>query len=290
MSNNKQRKAPFTEDFVFNKVLERNRDLAIEILKLAAGDEIAGIDLDSIVVRQQETKDPVIDAKSVRYDIYMVNDNTEMFDIEMQTTDNKNLPKRSRYYIAANDVDNIQKGTEYKDLPKTIVIFICTFDPFGLGYQKYVAKERLFVDDNYKEDVTELGNYDPGYAKIYLNSGDYKYRNTEGELYDFLRYVNTQNPNNTFTDELQKQVDIVNIRERAYIMTLLEKYDDYMEKGEKIGKEIGLKDGKLIGLKAMIQTLKPILKSFDSIYSEIEKNPDFEEFSKEEIQKIYDSF
>ncbi len=73
-------------------------------------------------------------------------------------------------------------------------------------------------------------------------------------------------------------------------MTLLEKYDDYMEKGEKIGKEIGLKDGKLIGLKAMIQTLKPILKSFDSIYSEIEKNPDFEEFSKEEIQKIYDSF
>lgn len=284
--NNKNVKYPFTNDFVFNKVLERNRDLAIEILKMAADDEITGIDLDSIIVRQQEPKASVIDAKSVRYDIYMVNDKKEMFDIEMQTTNNKNLPLRSRYYIGANDMDNIVKGTKYKNLPRSFVIFICTFDPFGLGYQKYVAKERLFGDVDYKEDVTEKSKYDARYAKIYLNSGNYKCSNVSDELSSFLKYVDTHKPTNTFTEELQKQVEIVNLKERINLMTLQERFDDYLEEGKELGKEIG----KEIGLKALIQTLKPILKSFDSVYSEIEKNPEFKEFSKEEIQKYYDMF
>ena len=43
-------------------------------------------------------------------------------------TDQKNLPKRMRYYQCAIDNSALNKGRDYNDLPDTFIIFLCTFD------------------------------------------------------------------------------------------------------------------------------------------------------------------
>lgn len=74
------------------------------------------------------------DGKGVRLDVYAADDEKTVYDIEMQATSNKNLPKRSRYYQGMIDLNLIKKGEDYKTLRKSYIIFICIFDPFGKIY------------------------------------------------------------------------------------------------------------------------------------------------------------
>lgn len=55
----------------------------------------------------------------------------------MQTTIEDDLSERARYYQAMMDVDSLESGKPYKDLKNSIVIFICTFDPFEKRRPKY---------------------------------------------------------------------------------------------------------------------------------------------------------
>ena len=58
-------------------------------------------------------------------------DESKVVNVEMQAANHGDLPRRSRYYQAAADIDTTPKGSEYKDLKRNYVIFICIFDPFG---------------------------------------------------------------------------------------------------------------------------------------------------------------
>ena len=70
-------------------------------------------------------------------DVYVEDDQNTVFNLEMQTSDNRNLPKRMRYYQGVIDLNILQKGQDYTKLKKSYVIFICTFDPFGEGRHIY---------------------------------------------------------------------------------------------------------------------------------------------------------
>ena len=66
----------------------------------------------------------------VRLDVFAVEDGTRRrFNVELQVKDNKNLPRRSRYYHAQLDMDALVTGIDYNELPDTYVIFICDYDP-----------------------------------------------------------------------------------------------------------------------------------------------------------------
>ena len=57
----------------------------------------------------------------------------------MQVGENEKeyLPCRTRYYQSKMDGELLAKGKSYRYLKNTIIIFICTFDPFGLNLSKY---------------------------------------------------------------------------------------------------------------------------------------------------------
>ena len=57
-------------------------------------------------------------------------DKDRVFDIEMQMTVTKELPKRSRYYHSMLDLQLIDKGQTYAKLKPSFVIFICLSDMF----------------------------------------------------------------------------------------------------------------------------------------------------------------
>lgn len=255
----------FRDDAVFCKVLEQEPDIAKKILVLAAGKEIEGLDLDHITIRRQEIIDPNLEARSIRFDVYMASSDFYA-DIEMQTSP-EIYPLRSRFYISLNDADKLKKGDTFKKLPKAIIIFICTNDSFHKGYAKYLSKERLFADDDCTKDITDATKYDAKYAKIYLNT---KHQNVCKELTNLLENVETSVVKDSFTEKVDCQVKNVN-KTGDFLMTLHEKLQN--ERAE--GIEQGTSKEKIATVKRMAKKNIPI--------SDI---AEFTDLSTDEVQKI----
>jgi len=100
--------------------------------------------------------------------------------LEAQNDDEKNLPKRSRYYQAELDASSLKPGEDYNKLEPSYIIFICTFDPFGKGLYCYTFEERCLECD------IPLGD---GTKKIFLNTKGKKIARVSEELVHFLGYM-----------------------------------------------------------------------------------------------------
>ena len=59
--------------------------------------------------------DEKVDGRSIRLDIY-VEDGRTIYNCEMQTSPNRNLPKRTRYYQGQIDINHLFKGEDYENL------------------------------------------------------------------------------------------------------------------------------------------------------------------------------
>ena len=62
--------------------------------------------------QSQKSIDLSANAKAIRLDVYVEDDQNTVFNLEMQTSDNRNLPKRMRYYQGVIDLNILQKGQE----------------------------------------------------------------------------------------------------------------------------------------------------------------------------------
>ena len=82
----------------------------------------------------------------VRLDVYAKNA-SQAFNVEIETTNTKELAERARYYQGIIDVDCLNSGQHYKDLKDSYVIFICIDDIFNKGRGKYVF-ENLCIDEH----------------------------------------------------------------------------------------------------------------------------------------------
>ena len=148
--------------------------------------------------QSQKSIDLSANAKAVRLDVYVEDDQNTVFNLEMQTSDNRNLPKRMRYYQGVIDLNILQKGQDYTKLKKSYVIFICTFDPFGEGRHIYTfcntCQENTALtldDDAVKIILSTKGTMDdvsPEMKRIldYIDgkgaSADHSFRRPEGTL------------------------------------------------------------------------------------------------------------
>ena len=103
------------------------------------------MEIDKIHIHQEEEIDVDYASKGVRLDVYAKN-STQAFNVEMQSTDTKELAERARYYQGVIDVDCLKSGQHYKDLKDSYVIFICIDDIFEKGLAKY-SFENLCIDD-----------------------------------------------------------------------------------------------------------------------------------------------
>ena len=92
---------------------------------------------DIVYVDYEETIQMTAKSKGIRLDIYVEDDDNTVFNLEMQTTTYKELPKRSRYYQGIIDLNMIEKDESYDILKESYVIFICTFD--------FLKKEEVFT-------------------------------------------------------------------------------------------------------------------------------------------------
>ena len=99
----------FTDDFMFSKVFYTNRDLCAEFLSLILGKPV-------VVPNSPETQKTLqirYDARGIRLDVYVEDENQTVYDIEMQVKKEENLPFRSRYYHSHLDLEQLERGVNY---------------------------------------------------------------------------------------------------------------------------------------------------------------------------------
>ena len=201
-----------TDPFIFAKVMSDKR-LCKPLLESILNIKIRDIEY----VDYEETIQMTIKSKGIRLDIYVEDDNNTVFNLEMQTTAYKELPKRSRYYQGVIDLNMIEKGEPYDILKESYVIFICTFDFFGKNKCIYEF-ENLCIDD----------------CGIKLNDGTHKI---------LLEYFDGKEPESDLTKQIDEKVIAVrkNTRWRREYMSLqMEmnlKYREGLKAGEAKGQE-----------------------------------------------------
>ena len=91
-------------------------------------------------VDEEHTIEPSLMGKGVRMDVFVDDGTGTVYDVEMQNVDEKNLALRSRYLLSSFDRDRIERGEDYIELGKSIVIFVCVFDPLGKGERVYAVR------------------------------------------------------------------------------------------------------------------------------------------------------
>lgn len=272
MSQKTLQQLELKDDFMFGAVM-RDPKRCKPLLEHILGVQIREIRYPEL----QKIIDNTMDAKSVRLDVYIEDSDNTIYNIEMQTTNKKNLPKRMRYYQGMIDLNIISKGDEYNQLKKSFIIFICDYDQYKEGRYIYTFENVCLENASIRfGDET---------VKVVLNTkgtiGD-----IDEELRNALHYIGGEKPRSKLANLLDAGVkEVKNSEEwRREYMTLFMRDRENV----KIGDYRRLV--RMIRRKVDIMTYEDMADTFDTSVADIENivmaiknNPDA---SDEDIASI----
>ena len=271
MKMKKYEELELRDDFMFSRIMS-NPKFVKPLLET-----ILGVKIRKIVYPQtQKTIDLSLQAKGIRLDVYVEDDQNTVFNLEMQTSDGANLPKRMRYYQGMIDLNILDKGQDYTTLKKSYVIFICTFDPFGEG-------RHIYTFCNTCQENTAL-TLDDDAVKIILSTKG-TMDDVSPEMKRILDYIDGKGASDKFTEELEEAVCSArqNERWRLDYMTLeyeyRQRYLEGKEEGREEGRAEGRKEGRAEGRERTIQKLHERGESIASI-------ADIVELNEEEVKRV----
>ena len=121
-------------DDTFMRVLFRNNlPLAEYVLRIITGKN------DLRLTKEETQKDLVrlVGARGLCLDVHGVDDQGQQYDLEVQRADNGARPERARYHASALDVENLDAGQQFEELPTTYIIFVTENDIFKAGKALY---------------------------------------------------------------------------------------------------------------------------------------------------------
>ena len=200
--------------------------------------------------------DNAIHSKSIRMDVYIEDEEHTVYNVEMQTGKNRNLPKRTRFYQGMIDLNILAKGEDYVQLKKSLVIFICTFDPFGHDEYIYQCKEYYQISD---------GSYHPlgdDAWKIFVNAAGHK-GNVSNRFKSLMHYIMNGEVKDPYTRTLEKKVSLINSSDEwkvSYMTWAIKLADERRE-----AREEGREEGRLKQAKKTAANLRKRGSSFDEI-------------------------
>ena len=115
-------------------------------------------------------------ARSLCLDAYGTDSTGKKYDIEIQRSDKGAEPHRARYHSSVMDVENLDAGQNFDELPDTYTIFITEKDFFGQGAPLYIIE---------KVNLTKQKQFNDGAHILYVN-GEYRGDDELGKLmHDF---------------------------------------------------------------------------------------------------------
>ena len=233
-----------SDDFMFCKVME-HESLCRPFLEMVVADNIGKISY----LSSQNAISSNSEAKSIRLDVLVKDERGTSYDIEMQVANEYNLPQRMRYYQAAIDIAFLDKGYSYKALNKSLIIFLCLFDPIG-------RNRALYTFENMCREDRSISLRD-GTRKIILNANAFQQEDNK-ELRGFLRYVGTGEVSTEYTRRIDDMVRTIKVSEqmrkeyRILPAVIMDAIDEGVERGKSLGiaegMSIGMAEGKSLGI------------------------------------------
>ena len=152
-----------------------------EILK-GLIERMLDIKLTKVTIKQKQheiSNEP--DLRGIRLDAFVQDDLNTLYDIEVQTVNRNNIPKRMRYYQSLIDREQMPSGEfDYDKLPKTIIVFVTDFDLFGKGLYRYT-----FENTCIENPLITLGDES---IKVVLNTLGTDPAGVKPELIELLKY------------------------------------------------------------------------------------------------------
>ena len=276
-----------TDAFMFAKVMS-NKEICKPVLEQILNIKIRDIEY----VDYEETIQIAPGSKSIRLDIYVEDDKNTVFNLEMQTTNYEELPKRSRYYQDIIDLKLIEKGQSYDILKTSYVIFICTFDFFEKNRSIYEF-ENICVDDS---DI----KLNDGTHKIFLNTKGNRDGISE-ELQMLLDYFDGREPESQLAKDIDRKVFEARNNKQwrreymSYQMELNQQYkngraegiEQGMKQGIEQGMKQGIEQGKKQGVQQATEDINKLIKVLLSQkkYDELEKMSEDKEYQNELMKK-----
>ena len=191
--------------------------------------------------------------RSVRLDVYTMDDEEQVYNAEVQKQNTGNLIKRSRFYQALIDSTLLAPGEiDFNNMQPSYLITIMPFDLFGKGLYKYTFSMRCReYDDIFLED---------GSTRIFLNTRGTSAEGAGPELIELLHYMeNTSGDEASKSQskrikELHRRVSEIRASEEIGVKYMQEWEERAYERrearaeGMKEGEEKGLKEGEAKGL------------------------------------------
>lgn len=233
----------FSDNYMFTTVLEdkRNLNIAKGIVELALGKKVKDIRIAGVEKHVQAR----YGGKITRFDVLLEGEDSYI-DVEMQVRKLLNFPLRSRMYHSQMDAKYVKAG-DYQNMKKSIVIFICLEDYFGMRLPRYTFASMCL-------ECSELILEDKRFT-IFLNPDS---DTEDSQLYFFLMFLKKRIAKDAFTKTIEKAVATVKKDESARLDYMnLDEYLDALvdeekakslKEGIEAGKAQGLEEGKAQGL------------------------------------------
>lgn len=162
---------PIDDDFM-RCLFKDNIPLVELVLRIITGKQ----DLRITDCQTQKDMKRLAGARSICLDAYGTDTAGKKYDLEVQRADKDADPHRARYHSSVLDVENLDAGQEFSDLPDTYTIFIVEKDFYGMGKPVY-SIERINLDTGKP--------FEDGEHILYVN-GEYRGDSDIGKLmHDF---------------------------------------------------------------------------------------------------------
>lgn len=162
---------PIDDDFM-RCLFKNNVPLAEMVLRIITSKP------DLIITNCQTQKDMkrLGGSRSICLDAYGTDSTGKKYDIEVQREDKGADPHRARFHSSVMDIENLDAGQEFCELPDTFTIFITEKDFYGDGKPVYIV-ERV--------NITTGKPFADGEDILYVN-GEYRDDSDIGKLmHDF---------------------------------------------------------------------------------------------------------
>ena len=213
------------DDYMFAQVMRETRHLK-PLLEYILQIRITKIEL----IEPQKTEKEGYNSKGVRLDLYVTDENGIIYNVEVQTSNKRNLPKRMRYYQSIIDISILTLGMDYKSLKASFVIFICNYDEYG-------RDRYIYTFENICREEPDLKFGDES-CKVVINTKGHVGEISD-ELKEVLKYLDDGSVTGDYSRELDKAVKAVKSSEerRLEYMMLVTRDNEMRAEGIEIGED-----------------------------------------------------
>ncbi len=264
------------DNFMFNELtmqedVEKSKLFCKTILEPIIGEKIHNIE----IIPQKINQGIEPDSHGIQMDAYIRVTKDEngnetrdveveleniIYDIEPNLYKASAEEKRARFYHSSIDSHIFKRGTDYKNLDKVVVIFILTYDPFGLDSMLYTIKRHCIEEPEM--------NYDDGDLTYFIYTGGTKNVPSQ-ELKNMLSFLVDSSDDNATTEDLAAVRAMMNEIKHNHRIGV--KYMHTWEREQHIRQE-GIEQGIEANVVKLITVKLSKGKSIPDIAQEIEEN------------------